>query len=817
MNSRTLPISFLLFVSVVAIDLRDCSRPLGLENERVKDSQITASSAFDPLSTGPQHARIRTETGSGAWCPANQINSSTHEWIQVEFPSDTFVTAVETQGRWDSGRGREFAKAIMIEYWRESLNQWARYRDSQGNEIIDANSDPNSSVLIRLAGGFVAKLVRIIPVSEQTRTVCLRMEIYGCKFQESLRFYSMPQGSVADDLDLRDLSYDGVEESNGLLHRGLGRLFDGAVGSDEFDAHPRNWIGWHKTELKGRSKNANNTVVIDFHFDARQNISAVAFHVANQPKRRAHVFQTARLQFGMESGVGKTEPFFSSRGQRVEEEIDHNFDSARWVRISVPQRLCNILRAELTMAKEAEWLLISEVRFEGAVASTNIVFTDNELETDPLVNGNTLTYIAISSEGESDGETIKWMVIGIVAALTFGCISLCVLLHLLFAARRVEKRKRARSASMRENKLGVHIETGPRYVTPLCQSRYDSGFMERGSSTTSDEYAEPECDSLSQPLIKICQHGTYASRNTLEMSRKIGVDQPLSSFDRYADLSHRQTEDLPTAEFDSNAIKTIDVIGRGDFGELRLVQLTENDEHHLLIKISTTDVWSIRGFHRERRVISQFDHQNVLRFLGLVHESDGRLAVVYESPVCGPLTFFFKTYPPLSLHQLISVGTQIAAGCAYLESKHFVHRDLAARSVLVDGDGIVKLYDFASADSRFAVDYVRCEDGRILPLRWCAPEVVQSNAFTHRSDVWSLGITLWELFSACQTQPYADLNNLTVFKCLENSLTIPQLPFPTHCTSELFDNVVLPCLNANSDFRPSLGEIHRRLQTTLCH
>ncbi|KAI6244191.1 Discoidin domain receptor [Aphelenchoides fujianensis] len=165
------------------------------------------SSAFfclllSSLVAGFPFEAVRTETGSGAWCPKHQINASSQEWLQVELPADSLITAIETQGRDNAGRGVEFAKTLMLEYWRESLGRWARYRDAAGNEILAANSDPRTPVLNRLDGGFVAKLVRIIPVSEQTRTVCIRLELFGCPYRQPVRSYAMPQGSSIGDLDI---------------------------------------------------------------------------------------------------------------------------------------------------------------------------------------------------------------------------------------------------------------------------------------------------------------------------------------------------------------------------------------------------------------------------------------------------------------------------------------------------------------------------------------------------------------------------------------------------------------------------------------
>lgn len=53
----------------------------------------------------------------------------------MDFPTETLISGVETQGRFDDGRGVEFPVAYMIEYWRNSLGIWQRYKDSSGNEV----------------------------------------------------------------------------------------------------------------------------------------------------------------------------------------------------------------------------------------------------------------------------------------------------------------------------------------------------------------------------------------------------------------------------------------------------------------------------------------------------------------------------------------------------------------------------------------------------------------------------------------------------------------------------------------------------------
>jgi discoidin domain receptor family protein 2 len=72
----------------------------------------------------------------------------------------------------------------MIEYWQSSVGKWQRYSDKNGNEIVVGNKDTTSIVKQMLETPIVAKLLRIIPVSERPRTICLRFELYGCELED---------------------------------------------------------------------------------------------------------------------------------------------------------------------------------------------------------------------------------------------------------------------------------------------------------------------------------------------------------------------------------------------------------------------------------------------------------------------------------------------------------------------------------------------------------------------------------------------------------------------------------------------------------
>ncbi|GLH05397.1 Discoidin domain-containing receptor 2 [Gryllus bimaculatus] len=250
----------------------------------------------------------------GAWCPRNMVTLEAREYLQVDLGAMHAVTAVQTQGRFGNGMGQEYAEAYMLEYWRPGLDRWLRWRDRRAKELLQGNSNTYTVVEQRLEPPVLASRVRFVPYSEHLRTVCMRVELLGCRWTEGLLSYAMPQGAQrGPGLDLRDRLYDGRDEG-GRLSGGLGQLSDGRRGADLFrldqQAHAKGseWVGWRNDSaaLLGRP------VEITFEFDHVRNFSAMFLHTSNLYSKDVQVFSHAKVYFSVSGRQYSPEPVFFS-------------------------------------------------------------------------------------------------------------------------------------------------------------------------------------------------------------------------------------------------------------------------------------------------------------------------------------------------------------------------------------------------------------------------------------------------------------------------------------------------------------------------
>eukprot|EP00800_Vazella_pourtalesii_P004533 TRINITY_DN151_c0_g2_i1.p1 TRINITY_DN151_c0_g2~~TRINITY_DN151_c0_g2_i1.p1 ORF type:complete len:700 (+),score=133.78 TRINITY_DN151_c0_g2_i1:84-2183(+) len=209
----------------------------------------------------------------------------------------------------------------------------------------------------------------------------------------------------------------------------------------------------------------------------------------------------------------------------------------------------------------------------------------------------------------------------------------------------------------------------------------------------------------------------------------------------------------------------------------------------------------------EAEVMKHFSHPNLLRLYGIITEKPIRLITEYM--IHGSLLSYLRETKSITtnIQVMLDMATQVAAAMGYLENICFIHRDLAARNCLVGDRYLVKVADFGL--TRYVVDDTyTASEGSKFPIKWAAPEVINYARFSSKSDVWSYGILLWELFTGGNT-PYKSFPTHQLM--LEQILKGYRLEQPPTCPNHIYD-IMFSCWLQNPDSRPSFSTVDRELR-----
>ena len=281
-------------------------------------------------------------------------------------------------------------------------------------------------------------------------------------------------------------------------------------------------------------------------------------------------------------------------------------------------------------------------------------------------------------------------------------------------------------------------------------------------------------------------------------------------------LSHTETilapqEELTTGSMFAGRYQIIEQLGKGGMGHVyRVLDKRLNEEIALkLIKPEiASDKKTVERFSNELKIARKIGHKNVARMFDL-NEEQGTHFITMEYVRGEDLKRLIRKMGQFSSSQVIPIAKQICEGLTEAHRLGVVHRDLKPQNIMVDEDGNTRIMDFGIARSRESKDLTGT--GVIIGTpKYVSPEQVEGKGIDQRSDIYSLGIILYEMVTG--RVPFEGGTALSIAHKhkyeapIEPKQINPQIPVD-------LNRLILKCLEKDKQKRfQSAGEVRNELQ-----
>ncbi|KAL6725158.1 hypothetical protein Aduo_019969 [Ancylostoma duodenale] len=231
-------------------------------------------------------------------------------------------------------------------------------------------------------------------------------------------------------------------------------------------------------------------------------------------------------------------------------------------------------------------------------------------------------------------------------------------------------------------------------------------------------------------------------------------------------LRLEERSSLSSSDYSGQLIPFIDLgtiqiherIGKGAFGEVYCGSWDKTGERSVAIKTIEAD----EDVEKEAVVLSRLEHPNIVRLYGMTRDGP-RLLLVFERMSLGDLRSYLRARAPTS-----SSYSQFPPALVEDELRLIVRQ----------------ISDFGMSRRLYGqADYYRMQNHCLLPVRWLPPEAINDHRFSTSSDVWALGVTMWEVFSYGEV-PFAELNN---FEMVSYAMAGMRPPRPKSCPVAIYE------------------------------
>ncbi|KAI8509471.1 Endothelial cell-specific molecule 1 [Branchiostoma belcheri] len=284
-----------------------------------------------------------------------------------------------------------------------------------------------------------------------------------------------------------------------------------------------------------------------------------------------------------------------------------------------------------------------------------------------------------------------------------------------------------------------------------------------------------------------------------------------------------EMEPLLSWELDKEDICFEHMIGEGEFGHVVRGRLRVPEGYQVLvaakcIRPDRMTASAVRDFRREMDILARIHedkegHPNVVKFYGVLTKSDPQYIVVEYAAneelrrYLWGLREQLKVTGERKLFERLGFASGVASGLEELARLKIVHRDIAARNIVISDRKVAKIADFGlSRDVYTSSAYERTNQGggeELLPLKWMAVESLRDGVYTCESDVWSYGVLLWEIASFGEEPRYAGgpmhPDVCTLLELLKKGVRLQQ---PENCPLPVY-RIIRSCWIVDPSKRPT--------------
>ena len=318
---------------------------------------------------------------------------------------------------------------------------------------------------------------------------------------------------------------------------------------------------------------------------------------------------------------------------------------------------------------------------------------------------------------------------------------------------------------------------------------------------TEDDHTCPSCgaslEDLFAPTRQLTdsqrQAGAVKSSTSSRRTRQVAIHSTLSP-DYQEDARF-----VPGAIF-AERYRIVGLLGRGGMGEVYRaddLKLGQPVALKFLPENLLDDGAALARFHREVRTARQITHRNVCRVYD-IGEVDGEHFLSMEFVRGEDLASLLRRIGRLPSDKAIEIARQLCAGLAAAHDTGVLHRDLKPANVMIDAQGNVRIMDFGLAGLEEELREARAIEGT---PEYMSPEQLEGKELTAQSDIYSLGLVLYEVFTGKKAFEAASLVEL--LRLRKSDTTPASISALNKHIDPLVERIIGLCLERNPDKRPS--------------